>query len=313
MPFNEQVYDSFRILYESYWKTEFQETHDQISQHVDTHMVPGKRLQIPRIKKGNDATEILERDNPGRAAADRRRLGDTDLGTTEIVNLYTKYYAATDYEIERTELERLGTTSSPEQAFKVNQKAEIIRKMNRVLVNGILADRQLGELATEADAIPAGQVIDTTGSGGFTYANFDDLYTELGTRQVLGQGLNGDNHAVGIIRHKDLQVFRNDDTLKNYDFSDTRPIDNGRIQSFREFSFIVLPDDAFADTVDAGTVKLPFFVRSCVAWGRTGKTWAQAKVHDDTKGGMILELEEAFGCTSLDWTGVQVLQVPQTY
>lgn len=305
-----QVYDSFPTLYRNEWLTEFQETHDQIGAHVDSYDVSGDRKQFKRLKKVGGST-VKERTDPTRLASDRRRIGDTNLGETEIINLFTTYHAADDCEIERTEIERLGPQESPGEAFKVNQKAEIIRRMNSELVNGILRPRQLGKLGTTADPIPSSNII--TGASGFNYSLFDDVYTDLGAAQVLGQGIEGSNHGCVCIRHKDLQKFRNDPTISNRDFSDVRAIDSGKVYMFREFYLIVLPDAAFADQVDAGatgTVRLPMFARPAVAWGKTGETYAEVQKPSFMKGGMVLELEEAFGCTSLDWTGVRGLEVP---
>lgn len=282
---------------------------DMVRQYMDVYRVDGDRRQFKRLAKVS-GSEVVER--PTRAAAARRRVGDdTNLGDTEIINLFTKYYQADDCEVERTEVERLGMQDSPHEQFKAMQKAWMARQMSLVAVNGILAPRKVGKAGTTDDAIPASSVVDASATG-FTYEVFDDIYTDFGAKQVLGQGVEGSNTWTLFCRHKDLQKFRNDPTLINRDFSDVRPVDNGRLYQFRDGYICPLPDAAFADQVDvgvAGTTRLPIFARPAVAWGETGSPYANASQPDTWKGNVLLELEQAFGCTTIDWTGVKGVDV----
>lgn len=308
MAFDLTIPSSFPTLYESEWKIEFQQMHDQVRQYMDTYRVNGDRRQFKRLKSLTTSA-VVER--PTRADATRRRAGDdTNLGDTEIINLYTTYYQAEDVEIERTEVERLGMQDSPHEQFRALQKAAIARQMALVAVDGILGDRLLGKTGATADPIPAGNI--KTAASGLDYDAIDEVYTEFGAAQVLGQGVDGTNTWTILCRHKDLRVLRNDPTLTNRDFSDIRPIDSGKLYSFRDGYIVPLPDAAFANQlVDTDTnVLLPMFARPAVAWGETGETYAKASQPDTWKGNVLLELEEAFGCTTLDWTGVRAIKVP---
>ena len=308
MAFDTIIPSSFPTLYETEWKIEMGLMHDQVRQYMDVYRVDGDRRQFKRLKNVSGAA-VVER--PTRDSADRRRVGDlTNLGDTEIINLYTSYYSADDCEIERTEVERLGVQNSPHEQFKMLQRRAISTDMQKAAVNGIFADRLLGKTGATVDAMPVGNIV--TAASGFTYDIFDDVYTDFGAKQVLGQGVEDPATWTIFCRHKDLQIFRNDASLINRDFSDLRPIDNGRIFQFRDGYIVPLPDAAFADQlvdVDAN-VLLPIFARPCVAWGETGATYANASQPDTWKGNVLLELEEAYGCTTLDWTGVRALKVP---
>lgn len=314
MAFDQTIPSSFPLLYQSEWKIEFQQMTDHVRKYMDVYHVDGERRQFKRLQKVN-GRKIVER--PDRASASRRRVGDdTNLGDTEIINLLTEFYQADDCEVERTEVERLGMQDSPHDQFKTLQKAWMARKMSEVAIDGILGDRRLGKNGTELDSIPAEYIIDA--ANGFNYEVFDDIYTDFGAKQVLGQGVDGDNTWTLFCRHKDLQKFRNDATLINRDFSDVRPIDNGKLYQFRDGYICPLPDAAFANqvgTADAGTptdgrTRLPIFARPAVAWGETGSVYANCSQPDTWKGNALLELEQAFGCTTLDWTGVRAIEVP---
>jgi hypothetical protein len=308
MAFDLTIPSSFPTLYETEWKIEFQQMQDNVRQYMDSYRVNGDRRQFKRLKRLG-SSQVVERDT--RAVDARRRVGDsTNLGETEIINLFTAYHQAEDVEIERTEVERLGDQDSPHEQFRALQKAAISRQMAIAAIDGIFADRKLGKTGGTNDPIPAGNI--KTSAGGLDYDIIDEVYTEFGADQVLGQGVEGANTWTIFCRHKDLRVLRNDPTLTNRDFSDIRPIDSGRLYSFRDGYIVPLPDAAFANQLkDAdANVLLPMFARPAVAWGETGETFARATQPDTWKGNVLLELEEAFGCTTLDWTGVRGIKVP---
>ncbi len=313
MPFGDIVPSHFPELYQSEWILQHQQMVDHVRSYMPVYSVEGDVRKFHRLNAFSSA-EVDVR--PTGTAPDR--ITTTNMGDTEIVNLFTSFYEADPAEVDKREAIRLGSISSPHESIQKSQYAALNRRMATVAVDGVLADRRLGKTGATTDAIPSGNVLDASATG-LDYAAIDDIYTQLGSNQVLGQNIDGENTWTIFCRHKDLKVLRNDATLTNRDFSDIRPIDKGTIYSFRGGYIVALADAIFANQVagqsgnpsgTAGTTRLPMFARQSVAFGDTESPVASVDVIPEWRNNVLLQLEAGFGATALDWEGVFGIEVP---
>lgn len=307
MALNDIIPSHFPELYQSEFQIEHQQMVDHVRQFMPVYPVQGEVRKFHRLKK-TIAQKVQERPTSG--APETIASSDTTFGDTEIVNLYTEFFEAQPAQVDKREAVRLGSINSPHDSLVKNQYAALSRQMAVTATDGILGARNVGKTGGTSEAMPSGNII--TGASGMDYNLLDEVYTQLGSNQVLGQNVEGNNTWAVFCRHKDLRVLRNDATLSNRDFSDIRPIDKGTIFEFRGGYIVVMADEIFANQlVDGDTnVKLPMFARDCVAFGDTETPTASADVLPEWRNNVLLQLEAGFGATTIDPDGAFALKVP---
>jgi hypothetical protein len=305
MAFDDIIPSHFPELYQTEWELDYQQMMDHVKQYVEVYPVQGDVRKFPRMGTLG-TTKYTQRSDAGPGP----RITNPDMGDTEIVSLFTDFYYADPIEVDRREAIKLGSIASPHSAFKRSQLAAMMRRVTKVIIDGVLGTRFLGKNGTTQESLPSSQLLSTFST--MSYDLLDEVYTQYGDAQVLGQHVDNVTNVTIICRHKDLKAFRNDANIKDSDFSDVRPIDRGTIYQWRDFTFVCVPGSQFT-TITSGSdvdkVDLVCFARDAVAFGDTEAPFAGADVIPEWHRNVLLQLEAGFGCTRTNNEGVYALRV----